>query len=215
MNALIDKLCRRVNSLLACSIVAAALISAHGVEATDGGAEELPTKQSATVVLDDPGATTGSLPGKSVAIAETVQRFRMHRSPVRSNSVDLSVVTLDTEEERTIELPGVAGMSFNKICRTSDGVRIACGSRARIQLVNFVTRREMTCTMSVPAGAPPKALSCAIDGVDVAEWIVRSGIGRPNAEGLHAAAAREARNSQRGMWADAETRDDLVLAVRR
>lgn len=171
--------------------------------------------QVALVEPADPVTTTASLPPVNVAPVETVQHFRVHRSPIRKDSVALSVVTLDTDEERTIELPGVEGMSFNTICRTTSGARVACGSRARVQLVNFVTRRDMACRMAAPVGEMPKVIACSIDGIDLGEWIVRSGIGRPTSEGLHVAAAREARSSERGMWADAETRNGLVLAAQR
>lgn len=171
--------------------------------------------QLALVGPADPVATTASLPAANVALVETVQHFRVHRSPVRKDSVALSVVTLDTDEERTIELPGVEAMSFNTICRTISGARVACGSRARVQLVNFVVRQDMACRMTAPVGDVPRVIACSIGGVDLGEWLVRAGIGRPTSEGLHVAAVREARTSERGMWADAETRNGLVLAAQR
>lgn len=214
MNTFTAKPGRKVSAIFAGSIVAA-FAAFHGIDASRADepvpAAELPAPAGADGLM----LTTGSLPAKSAAAAETVQTFLVHRSAIRTDSVAITVVTLDTQEERTIEMPGVAGISFNKICRTADGSRIACGSRARIQLVNFVTRKEMTCSMAAPAGEAAKVVSCAIGGENLAEWIVRSGIGRPTVEGLHVAAMREARSSERGMWADAETRNDLVLAARR
>lgn len=214
MNTFIGKSRRKVSAIVAGS-VAAVLASFHGVEASRADEPVPAVEMPASVEVDGLMLTTGSLPVKTTAAAETVQTFLVHRSAVRSDSVAITVVTLDTQEERTIEVPGVSGMSFNKICRTADGSRIACGSRARVQLVNFVTRKEMTCTMTAPVGEVAKVVSCAVGGEDLAEWIVRSGIGRPAVEGLHVAAMREARGSERGMWADAETRNDLVLAAQR
>lgn len=215
MNNFIGKSGRKVSVIVAGSVVAA-LASFHGVEAARAEEPAPVAEQLAAVSVDGPVFTTGSLPAKGTAsVAETVQRFIVHRSAVRTDSVAISVITPDTQEERIIEVPGVVGMSFNKICRTGDGARVACGSRSRIQLVNFVMRKEMACTMTTSIGEASKVVACAIDGQDVAEWIVRSGIGRPTVEGLHVAALREARNSERGMWADAETRNDLVLAAQR
>jgi len=214
MNTLNVKSGYKFSAIVVGSIVAG-LASFHGIGSA--GAEEtvFAVEQPASIGGDGPLFTTGSLPAKSVVASETTERFIVHRSAVRTDSVAISVVTLDSQEERTIELPGVAGMSFNKVCRNADGARIACGSRARVQLVNFVTRKEMTCTMAAAVGEAPKPVACAIDGQDVAEWIVRSGIGRPTVEGRHLAAMREARSSERGMWADAETRNGLVLAAQR
>jgi endonuclease YncB( thermonuclease family) len=214
MNTFIGKSGCRFGAIVAASIVAA-LASFHGIDSA-GADEAMPAvEQSASIGADGPLFTTGSLPAKSAVASETTERFIVHRSAVRTDSVAISVVTLDSQEERTIAVPGVVGVSFNKVCRGADGARIACGSRARIQLVNFVTRKEMTCTMAATVGEAPKPVACAIDGQDVAEWIVRSGIGRPTVDGLHLAAMREARNSERGMWADAETRNGLVLAAQR
>lgn len=198
----------------ACLVVAASLsFGVSGVsraEEVDASAEQLALVEPAGLVT-----TTASLAATNVAPVETLQHFRVHRSPIRKDSIAVSVVTLDTDEERTIELPGVEGMSFNTICRTTSGARVACGSRARVQLVNFVTRRDMACRMAAPVGEAPKVIACSIDGIDLGEWLVRSGIGRPTSEGLHVAAVREARSSERGMWADAETRNGLVLAAHR
>jgi endonuclease YncB( thermonuclease family) len=213
MNTFIATSGRKVSTIFAGSIVAA-FASFHGIDVSRAEESAPAAEQVAVVGLERPVFTTGSLPAKTAA-AETTERFVVHRSAVRADSVAISVVTLDTQEERTISLPGVVGMSFNKVCRSADGAKIACGSRARVQLVNFVTRKEMTCTMTAPVGEAPKVVSCKIGGEDVAEWIVRSGIGRPTVDGLHVAAMREARSSERGMWADAETRNDLVLAVHR
>ncbi len=214
MNTFIATSGRKVSAIFAGSIVAA-FASFHGIDASRADEPAPAAEQVASIGVDGPVLTTGSLPAKGVVAAETTERFLVHRSAVRADSVAISVVTLDTQEERTISLPGVVGMSFNKVCRATDGAKIACGSRARVQLVNFVTRKEMTCSMTAIVGEAPKVVSCKIGGEDLAEWIVRSGIGRPTVDGLHVAAMREARSSERGMWADAETRNDLVLAAQR
>lgn len=212
MNTLNENTGRKFNAVFAGSFVAA-LVLFNGAAAVRAEEPGFAMEQVAVVGAEEAAHVTGSLPPKNETVAETVQRFVVHRSPIRTDSIALSVVAPDTQEEHTIELPGVAGVSFNKICRNSDGIRIACGSRARVQLVNFVTRKEITCKVTGTVGASPKVVSCAIEGQDLAEWIVRSGIGRPTVDGLHVAAVREARNSERGMWVDAETRNELVLAA--
>lgn len=149
----------------------------------------------------------------TLAVTETTVNYRVHRSPVRSDSLAFHVVTMDGEQELRIQLPGIEGLSFNKICRSTSGARVACGSRARIQFVNMIVRREIACRHVGVAGQAPTVQSCEVDGQDLAEWIVRNGLGRPVGEGRHVAAAREARQAERGMWVDAEIRGGMTLAL--
>lgn len=148
----------------------------------------------------------------TLAVTETTVSYRVHRSPVRSDSLAFHVVTMDGEQELRIQLPGIEGLSFNKICRSTSGARVACGSRARIQFVNMIVRREIACRHVGVAGQAPTVQACEIDGQDLAEWIVRNGLGRPVGEGRYVAAAREARQAERGMWVDAEIRGGMTLA---
>lgn len=149
----------------------------------------------------------------TLAVTETTVNYRVHRSPVRSDSLAFHVVTMDGEQELRIQLPGIEGLSFNKVCRSTSGARVACGSRARIQFVNMIVRREIACRHVGVAGQAPTVQACEVDGQDLAEWIVRNGLGRPVGEGRHVAAAREARQAERGMWVDAEIRGGMTLAL--
>ncbi len=146
------------------------------------------------------------------ATVERVVQYRVHRSPVRNDSLAFHVVDKETDAELTIELPGLEGLSFNKVCRTAQGVKIACGSRARIQFVNMVARRDVTCKIATAPDQSVNVKSCELGGEDLGAWIVKNGIGRPTSDGLHATAVREARVAERGMWVDAETRSGMVLA---
>lgn len=146
------------------------------------------------------------------APVESTARYRVHRSPVRGDSLAFHVVSMDGEQEFRIELPGIEGLSFNKVCRAATGARVACGSRARIQFVNMIARREIACRHVGVAGQAPAVQACEIEGQDLGDWIVRNGLGRPVGEGRHVAAVQEARQAERGMWIDAETRGGMTLA---
>lgn len=156
-----------------------------------------------------------SAPAKASVVeapVEMVVRYKVHRSPVREDNLGLHVVTLDTKDELRIVLPGIEGVSFNAVCRTSSGARLACGSRARAQFVNLVALREISCRVAIAPQSGAEVQACSVEGVDIAEWLIRNGIGRPTAQGLHLAALREARAGERGMWADAEIRNGFVVA---
>ncbi|MGL4440855.1 MAG: hypothetical protein ACRCUE_16460, partial [Bosea sp. (in: a-proteobacteria)] len=148
----------------------------------------------------------------AMAPVENSVRYRVHRSPVRSDSLAFHVVSMDGSEELRIELPGIEALSFNKICRSVDGARVACGSRARIQFVNLIARREVTCQWMAAPGQPKALQGCAVDGRDLAEFVVRNGLGRAVGDERLAAAASEARQAERGMWVDAELRRGVAIA---
>jgi endonuclease YncB( thermonuclease family) len=171
-------------------------------------AEDAPPAMDMTPVSSIPAAPPASAP----APAESEVRYRAHRSPIRGDNLSISVVTLDGERELRIELPGIEGISFNMVCRQADGAKIACGSRARIKLVNFIARNEIACRQASVGHGAPKTLSCGIAGTDLADWIVRNGIARSSDAGLHAAAMQAARQAELGMWADAELRKGFVVA---
>lgn len=155
----------------------------------------------------------GSQPERVLPAAETSARFMVHRSPIREDKLAITVVEPGTTETRTIEIEGLEAMSFNMICRADGGARLACGSRARAQLVNYIVRKEMTCRIAATEGERLRAISCSIEGTDLAEWAVRAGIARPTGTTAgHTHAIREARDARRGMWADSELRGTMVVA---
>jgi endonuclease YncB( thermonuclease family) len=148
----------------------------------------------------------------AMAPVESTIHYRVHRSPLRSDSLAFHVVSMDGSEELRIELPRIEALSFNKICRSVEGARVACGSRARIQFVNLIARREVTCQWMATPGQPKALQGCAVDGRDLAEFIVRNGLGRAVGDERLAAAANEARQAERGMWVDAELRRGVAIA---
>lgn len=163
-------------------------------------------------IVETTGSTQLVNPAKDAAASEAQVLYRVHRSPVRDDSLTFMVVSLDTNEEKAIDLPGIAGFSFNTVCRTETGGRIACGSRARIALVNRIARQDISCRFRNEPGKGERLVGCSVRGEDLGEWIVRSGIGRPTGEESYAGALREARTSLRGMWVDADTRARVRVA---
>jgi endonuclease YncB( thermonuclease family) len=145
-------------------------------------------------------------------VEEKQVRFLPHRSPLRGDGISISVISPDNGDATLIELPGLEGLSFNMICRGEDNSRNACGSRARVQLHNFLVRQEITCLFAAPASQAMQIVSCDVKGQDLGEWLVRHGVARPTDARSYAAAQREAHANRSGMWADAETRKSLLVA---
>jgi endonuclease YncB( thermonuclease family) len=174
-------------------------------------ASDAPIAVDMMPVSSIPGAPAGGAAFAETPV-ETQVRYRAHRSPVRGDSLAISVTTLDGERELKIEIPGLEGISFNMVCRQADGARIACGSRARIQFVNLIARNEITCRQTASGQGTPKIRSCEIAGQDLAEWMVRNGIARSADGAAHREAMQTARQAEAGMWADAELRKGFVVA---
>lgn len=167
----------------------------------------------ATVITASIGGETAPIASPAMPEAVTsIEHFRVHRSAIRDDKIAITVVKGEANEQDTIELPGLEGVSFNKICRSAEGTKSSCGSRARVQLVNFVALKEISCKF-VARGKERALVSCEIGGQDLGEWLVRTGIARPLESGVYMAATLEAREAQRGMWADAETRIEVKLAA--
>jgi endonuclease YncB( thermonuclease family) len=162
------------------------------------------------VALAPAGTATPSAP--TTAASGGTLTVRAHRFPIRYNKLVISAQPQGSDDVVQLELAGLDGISFNQVCRSADGARIACGSRARMKLIHFISGKTMACRVSNDTGQVVKVDTCTLDGQDLGEWIVRAGIGRPTRSGLHVAALREARAAQRGMWVDAEARNGIVLA---
>lgn len=213
---------RKTTIFIKSAICAATLVAASFSVTSRSFAENVPEPDPMSVVSINSSASSATVvpvgppvpeaPKTAGPAVERVVEYRVHRAPVRSNSLAIHVIDLATDREVRLELASLEGVSFNKICRTGDGVKLACGSRARIQFVNLVARSNMICKVAAADEQSVKATSCQIEGKDLGDWIVRSGIGQPTTEGLHVAAVREARGAQRGMWADLETRTGILVA---
>ncbi len=153
----------------------------------------------------------GSAASRAAATEEKRVRYRAHRTPLRDDSLTISVNAPDTGEATRIDLPGLDGISFNMVCREEDGARNACGSRARVQLFNFLARQDVTCLFAT-AGGLTQVVSCEVQGQDLGDWLVRNGIARPKDAKAHADAQRGAQMARAGMWADAQTRKSFLVA---
>lgn len=191
-------------SLLAWAAATAfATLAAVAPAAAEAPAVDMTTVSSIDAKAPAAGVI-GSPEGKRI-------RYRAHRTPLRDDSLSISVISPDTGEETKVELPDLDGISFNMVCRGEDGSRSACGSRARVQLFNFLSRQDVACLFAA-VGEASRLVSCEVQGQDLGAWLVRHGVARPKDLKAHAEAQREAHKARAGMWADAQTRKSLLVA---
>jgi endonuclease YncB( thermonuclease family) len=117
-----------------------------------------------------------------------------------------SVIDGDTVEIHgtRIRLWGIDAPESNQLCRNDESLQYRCGAKAAIELDAFIARRPVDCSpVSLDQYGRTVAL-CSIDGVDLAEWLVRNGLALDwpqYSKGKYGGAQREAEHAGLGMWA--------------
>jgi hypothetical protein len=89
-----------------------------------------------------------------------------------------SVIDGDTLEIHgtRIRLWGIDAPESSQLCRNDESLQYRCGAKAANELDAFIARRPVDCS---PVGLDQYRRTvavCSIDGVDVAEWLVRNGL---------------------------------------
>jgi endonuclease YncB( thermonuclease family) len=117
-----------------------------------------------------------------------------------------SIIDGDTLEihGNRIRLWGIDAPESNQLCRDDESLQYQCGAKAANELDAFIARR--------PVDWSPVSLDqywrtvavCSIDGVDIAEWLVRNGLALDwplYSKGKYDKAESEADHAGRGIWA--------------
>jgi hypothetical protein len=89
-----------------------------------------------------------------------------------------SIIDGDTLEIHgtRIRLWGIDAPESNQLCRGDDSIQYRCGAKAANDLDSFLNKRPIDC-VSVSLGQYRRTVAvCSIDGVDLAEWLVRNGL---------------------------------------
>jgi endonuclease YncB( thermonuclease family) len=95
-----------------------------------------------------------------------------------SLSGQASIIDGDTLEIHgtRIRLWGVDAPESSQLCRGEDSLQYRCGAKAANELDAFIARRPVDCSpVSLDQYGRTVAV-CSIDGVDIAEWLVRNGL---------------------------------------
>src|ERR1700742_5106601 len=89
-----------------------------------------------------------------------------------------SVIDGDTLEIHgmRIRLWGIDAPESTQLCRGDDSLQYRCGARAANELDIFIARRPVDCSPVNPDQYGRTVAVCSIDGVDLAEWLVRNGL---------------------------------------
>lgn len=117
-----------------------------------------------------------------------------------------SVVDGDTIEihGQRIRLAGIDAPESDQLCRDADSALYRCGQKAANDLAAFIDGRPVQC-IEVDRDRYGRAVAvCTVGGVDLADWLVRSGLALDwprYSRGGYVAAQAEAQRASKGMWA--------------
>jgi endonuclease YncB( thermonuclease family) len=110
--------------------------------------------------------------------------------------------TLDILGTR-IRLWGIDAPESDQSCRGEDSVPYPCGTKAAGSLESFLNKRPIDCVpVSLDQYGQTFAV-CSVDGVDLADWLVRNGMALDwpqYSRGKYDRAERDAEHAGRGIW---------------
>ena len=117
-----------------------------------------------------------------------------------------SVIDADTLEihGNHIRLWGIDAPENNQLCRSEVSLQYRCGARTADELAAFIGNRPVSCKPVTLDRYGRTVASCAVNGVDLADWLVRHGLALDwprYSFGRYSSAQDEARRSERGIWA--------------
>ena len=89
-----------------------------------------------------------------------------------------SIIDGDTLEIHgtRIRLWGIDAPESNQFCRGEDSIQYRCGAKAANDLDSFLAKRPIDC-LPVSLDQYRRTVAvCSVDGVDLADWLVRNGL---------------------------------------
>jgi len=148
-----------------------------------------------------PVAVEGASP--AVSAAKAPERLAIPNGPVPDIILDPPHVVLDATSFKNglseIQLLDIEGPTGNAVCKDAEGLRWACGLRARAALHNLLRASTLRCRSMNNITAKRFGAYCAITGNDVGAALVRNGWARPRPD-AYAAEVAEARRNRAGLW---------------
>lgn len=116
-----------------------------------------------------------------------------------------SVIDGDTIEinQQRIRLSGIDAPESDQLCRGDDSLQYRCGAKAANALDDFIAGRPVSCIDIDERTYKRVVAICTVDGVDLADWLVRQGLALDwpkYSKGDYAAAQTEAERAGRGVW---------------
>jgi endonuclease YncB( thermonuclease family) len=103
-----------------------------------------------------------------------------------------------------IRLWGIDAPESTQLCRGSDSLQYRCGASAANDLDAFIAKRPVSYTPISLDQYGRTVATCSVDGADLGDWLVRSGLALDwpqYSKRKYDAAQRDAEHAGRGMWA--------------
>jgi endonuclease YncB( thermonuclease family) len=103
-----------------------------------------------------------------------------------------------------IRLWGIDAPESTQLCRGADSLQYQCGAKAANDLDAFIARRPVSCTPISLDRYGRTVASCAVERVDLGDWLVRNGLALDwpqYSKGKYDVAQRDAEHAGRGIWA--------------
>jgi endonuclease YncB( thermonuclease family) len=103
-----------------------------------------------------------------------------------------------------IRLSGIDAPESSQFCRGEDSLPFRCGAKAANDLSAFIAQRPVTCIPVSSDQYGRTVATCSVDGIDLADWLVRNGFALDwprYSKGKYASAQRNAERARRGIWA--------------
>jgi endonuclease YncB( thermonuclease family) len=116
-----------------------------------------------------------------------------------------SIIDGDTLEIRgaRIRLGGIDAPESTQLCRSGDSLQYRCGAMSANDLDAFIATRSVNCMPFSLDRYGRTLATCSVDGVDLGEWLVRSGLALDwpqYSKGRYDAAQHDAEHVGRGIW---------------
>jgi endonuclease YncB( thermonuclease family) len=138
----------------------------------------------------------------SRAVALQKQQAVLARKQLRfRKAVPLSSGTLKSDEI-TISLAGLDALAADAQCTYESGNDWECGRWGKYALRRLIRGRTISCDVVERITENIVTASCDVAGVDINQWVVRRGWGRPSGEGdkKYDVALRAAKSDKLGQW---------------
>jgi endonuclease YncB( thermonuclease family) len=102
-----------------------------------------------------------------------------------------------------IRLWGIDAPESNQLCRGKDSIQYRCGAKAANDLDSFLAKRPIDCVPVSLDQYRRTVAFCSVDGVDLADWLVRNGLALDwpqYSKGSYDGAQRDAEHGGKGIW---------------
>ena len=116
-----------------------------------------------------------------------------------------SIIDGDTLEIHgtRVRLWGIDAPESSQLCRNDESLQYRCGAKAANELDAFIARRPVDCSPVSLDQYRRTVAVCSIDGVDLAQWLVRNGLALDwpkYSKEKYDGAQHDAEHAGRGIW---------------